>query len=685
MTEEFFYDEYTSPEGMLMLTELAETRDRICDFGPLITAPDSSQPGLYHSFANPTFESEKRPIITFSNYLYWNESEEYTELLNSRYCQRRLKIGKRPYTIHYVERYIFINTIVKKNLFYKVDNECFINDVIVTAEIAAIGEGHQERLSQWYRIRIKRSIAGDLTPDSIDISIYDKEDDLSYPVMTDYLVPNFRTKVHKEQEVYDMLSKYYEKAVKSPCPVIGHELADNMGYDVAEAVLSPNRKFKGRILDSSGEIMVYNPDKDRMEIREFKKPTILIDHHANQGRYYDSTNSTIIHECIHGYTHPFFMKLQHIYWEELSTVGIEPDLETLLTENADCEEIRKMEKQAKSMTAMAQMPVTSFETVYKQILEQNTMKYFNADRAIQETITDVSKFYIAPKASVKIRMSECGIKDGEGINVRCNGGYIPRHSWSRKIAWNQSYTIERSALDVLVNSNARLKKLLHNKLAVYVEGHICLNHEKYVTARVCGGYMMTSEGRKDLSKCCLLFSKEWKYGDIEYTAASLNNIDKRGLEEVDVTDEELDIFLNEVNMADELPDHRRDDFYIMLKKHKDRLSMTEGELATVSTIEPSRLHNIMINNVKKISVREVVAIALGLGMQPEEIFEFVKKSSAKFEDNYDDFLLQMLIKRKYMWSVPTFNAALVKMNQPPLVEDWRTAESRRKKKSTVTT
>jgi DNA-binding Xre family transcriptional regulator len=113
--------------------------------------------------------------------------------------------------------------------------------------------------------------------------------------------------------------------------------------------------------------------------------------------------------------------------------------------------------------------------------------------------------------------------------------------------------------------------------------------------------------------------------------------------------------------------------------------MTEGELATVSTIEPSRLHNIMINNVKKISVREVVAIALGLGMQPEEIFEFVKKSSAKFEDNYDDFLLQMLIKRKYMWSVPTFNAALVKMNQPPLVEDWRTAESRRKKKSTVTT
>lgn len=675
MKDDIFLDEYMSPEDMLMLSRLAEFRDQFCESGPVITRPDPNTPGLYHSFANPMFEGEKAPIITFNNYLYWNETEEYTKLLNERYRQRRLKIGKHPYTIRNVDHYVFIHTVVKSNTFYKVDNEHMINDVVVIAKIVALGEEKQEEITQWYRLRIDRSIAGDLSPDSIAISIYNTNDTLKLPIMSEYLVPDLKKKVQKELEVYRMLLKYYDKAIKAPCAVDGRELADNMGYETVEFLLSPNKAFKGRVLSEPGELMIYNPDKNRMEPHEFKRKTIITDPYANRGRFYDSTNQTRIHECTHAYSHPFFMKLQRLYWDELSMVGIEPDLETLLAENADCKEIWKMEKQARSMTAMAQMPAGSFETVYRQLLEQNAMRFHDVGRAVQETITGVGTFFIAPKSSVKIRMNERKISDADGINVSCNGTYLPRHSWSRKIAWNQSYTIERSTLDTLAKSNKRLRILLENKTAVYVEGHVCLNRGCYVVPKIGGGYMMTSEGRKDLSKCCLLFNKTWTYGDIVYTPGALNNIDKRGMEEVEISDEEIDMFLNEVETADNLPDLRRDDFFIMLKKHKDRLSMTEGQLATVSTIEPSRLHNILMDNVKKVSVREIVAIALGLGMQPEEIFEFVKKSPAKFEDTHSDFLLQKLIERKYMWSVPTFNAALVKMKQPPLVEDWRAANS----------
>lgn len=550
MTEEFFYDEYTSSEDLLMLSRLAEFKEQICETGPVVTAPDPNNPGFYHSFENPLFEGKKRPIITFDNYLYWNETEEYTELLNQRYRQKRLGIGKRPCTIYHVDQYYFVSTTVIKNIFYKVDDERFVNDVFVTARIMAIGEGRQEEIMQWYRIRIDRSVIGNLTPDRITVSVYDKKDILTLPVMSEYLVPDLRTKAQKEREVHGMLAKYYDKALKTPCAVDGQELADNMGYATEEVLLSPNKAIKGRIISAPGEVMVYDPDRDRMEPRAFKRPTILTDPYANRGRYYNSTNSTIIHECIHGYTHPFFMKMQRIYWDELSVVGIEPDLETLLAENADCEEIWKMEKQARSMTAMVQLPAAAFETVYRHLLEQNTMRFYDAGRAVQETISDVSVFFTAPKSSVKIRMSERKIKGADGINVRCNGGYVPRHSWSRKIAWNQSYTIESSALDELIQNNERLRALLEDELAVYVEGHVCINREIYVVPKTSGGYIMTSEGRKDLSKCCLLFNKRWSYGDIQYTPGVLNNIDKRGMEQVDIADEELDMFMNEVNMAD---------------------------------------------------------------------------------------------------------------------------------------
>jgi hypothetical protein len=67
-----------------------------------------------------------------------------------------------------------------------------------------------------------------------------------------------------------------------------------------------------------------------------------------------------------------------------------------------------------------------------------------------------------------------------------------------------------------------------------------------------------------------------------------------------------------------------------------------------------------------VRLEEVVAIGLGLGLQPEEINDLVEKSPAKFDRSERSVIMKILIRKLYEYPVTTFNEALVACHQEPL-------------------
>ena len=91
-----------------------------------------------------------------------------------------------------------------------------------------------------------------------------------------------------------------------------------------------------------------------------------------------------------------------------------------------------------------------------------------------------------------------------------------------------------------------------------------------------------------------------------------------------------------------------------------------NDLADTTYIDSERIKNIRRGKTKHISLEEVVALGLGLGLQPEEIYDLVEKSPVKKFNNKRHNIIYVLIRKYYMYPIDTFNQALLDLDEEPL-------------------
>ena len=221
-----------------------------------------------------------------------------------------------------------------------------------------------------------------------------------------------------------------------------------------------------------------------------------------------------------------------------------------------------------------------------------------------------------------------------------------------------------------------LQRLLAYEAFVYADGFVCLNEPRYVINGKCGR-QLTSRALKDVSRCCLRFTIHQEYDESEYTYGVLNNIDKRKMETASLSREELNRVMNEALVNYDLPLKIREDFFHTIEKHKQELGMSESQFADVTLIDADRLRDIQRGKVKNPTVGEVVAMGLGLGMQPEEIIDLVDKSPAKWDYSFYHTLIKTLLRVMYQETVAAFNAALIELGEEPLVKEKPKRHSRK--------
>lgn len=633
------------------------------DAGPLIFREDSYTDGFFSTFQNPMWENHRPQIIRFSDYLCWYEPIDYKATLNWLLHKKVIGVGKTPRHLRSVPDYTATGVIIHRSYLTRIDETSFSHDVIVIAHITARCCGQSEPMVEWYRFRTVRTVNYGLSGE-LEVSVYDPKDAIKGYPMLDSLAPNIPIE-QLDTAVTELLSKYYDKALRQPCKVDAYELADNMGYTVQEAFLSEDRHIRGRVVFEEMELSLFDPLTGQTAPKLIKDKTILIDPAANVGARRNFTEDSIVHECCHIFWHQPFQKLQLIHREYMEIAASDSDLETILHEDSENTDLSHVERQARAMTPRIRMPAVQTAILAQHYHQENNRAYYNSGRAAEKTVSQVAAFYGTSKESTKNRLKELGDREVDGILVYCNGHYLPRHSWSTALSHGQSYSIERAGLNELIQREPVLKALMSYEVFVYVDGFVCINDTQYVTTGK-WGRKLTPCALKDVSRCCLLFSIHKEREDNEYTYGVLNSIDKRGMEHVAFDISSAASILDEAKVIKGIRRNLPDEFLETLEGYIRAHDISKNQLAEVTTIDVDRLSNIRRNKVKNISLDEVIVLGVGLGLQPEEIDDLVEKSPAKYDRSERCIIIRILTRKLYQYPVTTFNEAMVACGQEPL-------------------
>lgn len=633
------------------------------DAGPLIFREDPCAPGFFSTFQNPMWENSRPQIIRFSDYLCWYEPIDYKATLNWLFYNKEIGVGRMPRYLRAALDYTATSINIHKTYLTRIDEVSFAHDVIVIANINAHCCGQNEPMVEWYRFRIVRKVHHGLSGE-LEVSIYNPKDAVKGYPMLDSLVPDIPYE-HLDKAVTEMLSKYYDKALRQPCKVDVYELADNMGYTVQEAFLSEDRHIRGRVVFEDMELSIFDSLTGRTAPKPIKGKTILIDPAANVGTKRNFTEDSIIHECCHIFWHQPFQKLQMIHREYMEQAVPDLDLETILHEDYENADLNHVERQARAMTPRVRMPAMQTAVLAQQYHQENNRIYYNSGRASEKTVSQIVAFFGTSKESTKNRLKELGNSAVNGILVYCNGHYLPRHSWSTALNHGETYSIERVALDELIQRESVLEALMSYEVFIYVDGFVCINDSRYVTIGK-WGRNLTSCALKDVSRCCLMFSVHKEREDNEYTYGVLNNIDKRGMEHAEFDVKSVASILDEAKVIKGIRRNLPDEFLETLEEYIHTMGISKNQLAEVTTMDEDRISNIRRNRVKNISLDEVIVLGVGLGLQPEEIDDLVEKSPAKYDRSERCIIIRILTRRLYQYPVTTFNEAMVACGQTPL-------------------
>lgn len=120
-------------------------------------------------------------------------------------------------------------------------------------------------------------------------------------------------------------------------------------------------------------------------------------------------------------------------------------------------------------------------------------------------------FYGLSKQAVKMRIREMGFAKVDGAFTYVNGQYVTPFSFDASaLTDNQSFTISSADLFKAYCLNKDFRKAIDTGKFVYVEGHVCLDDEKYIIHSE-GRVKLTQYALSHMDECCLAFDKGYSY------------------------------------------------------------------------------------------------------------------------------------------------------------------------------
>lgn len=393
----------------------------------------------------------------------------------------------------------------------QVDDGAISFSVIVSCDIehSISSTGRVSFTEKWIDVRCKVLLGVELTDfEIININECEQQEDSDNDKYSGELVPIIARDAF-ENEATKFLEKYYPLALQEPVDVPIRKIADDMGLSIIEdSLLSSELDIFGLVVFEDGNIKDKNKN---IVIRNAKRGTVLIDPRVYYERTLGTVNFTIAHECFHWYRHQPYHALMKMLGanDELGKI-IQCSIGSNAKDSEKWKAVDWMEWQANGVAPHILMPTNTAKIKISELVEKYHIHFDGTDGyQIEEMISELADFYGLSKQAVKMRIREMGFAKVDGAFTYVNGQYVTPFSFDASaLTDNQSFTISSADLFKAYCLNKDFRKAIDTGKFVYVEGHVCLDDEKYIIHSE-GRVKLTQYALSHMDECCLAFDKGW--------------------------------------------------------------------------------------------------------------------------------------------------------------------------------
>ncbi len=470
--------------------------------GAVVTIPDLLHPGEYKQFRNPEWD-ELPEIISFTEFLRWNYTVDYGRFLRECY-----NLGLLPACASLPETAEIENVTIIDAEYDRKDRLSAYMHVICEV----IFSDDDYTFCQRYLVHgiYQQNGSSDFF---LSAELYDGKYIRCHHRIDKYLVPVLG-KWQYDRIAEQMLDEYMPDRATSSLRINGFFLAEAMGYQVQYARLSVNRSAKSKLIPERKNVMVYDKKGEKIWL-DVSDRTILVDESLMDK---DEEHNAIIHECVHAYLHNLFYELQSYYRR---IVGKEaPEFSDYFYSPAQKTCVRWMETQASTIARHIQMPKDETRDEIIDYLDCIAGEPdWNDYRGLINCIKN--KFGVSRYAAKK-RIIELGWKDVRGVYVYNISHYVDDYDVDDNFPDDNTYTLSLRHISEIYGEYEGFAAAMHSGQFVYVDGHVVLNREKYIT-RLNGIPMrLTAYARHNMAECCIDFKRIYSEFEYSYTYGELH-------------------------------------------------------------------------------------------------------------------------------------------------------------------
>lgn len=486
----------------------------------------------------------------------------------------------------------------------------------------------------------------------------------------EYLLPILRAKDY-EHVAHDLLDCYFpenRKVIGGDTTVVeAEELAHRMGQRI-EDVRFADVTIMGQIYYDYGEIDLID-DEGAVYRKRIRPGTILIS--KDNCSSAAVRNSTIVHECCHLYLDRWFFLLQMMAGRPYQAYSSRRKEHRRGIHRGTA--IEWMEKQCEKLPAFLLM-----EREDTMCFVDRTMAEHGGVRSpesMRHMIELLEKRNGVSFSMAKCRMIELGYYEAEGIREYVNGQVIPDHGCAG--AWPEKATFTISAQDAakLACADGAFESALRSGRYRYVEGHFCIDDERYCYIDEYKRIRLTYYARNHIDECCLafkvigcrmkgefrqsaVFRKKGETGQYPsgYTLAA-----EPGTEGYE---KENSCLVSDCILWMDIYKELEDEFGESIKHILKRKHLTQEALAGMLGVSPKALYNYL--NSDRPSLPHIVGICVAMSLPYYISMELIENAGYALRKSEIDFLYRQFLLQSEQISVDRCEDILQKQGYPPL-------------------
>lgn len=488
----------------------------------------------------------------------------------------------------------------------------------------------------------------------------------------DYLLPILYNSDY-ETVAHAILDDFFPEAKREiggdASVVSSEELARRMGLRVLD-VRFADKTVMGQLYYNYGEVHLLD-DSGKTYAQMIRPGTILV----NQDNCTTAAtrNSTIAHECCHMYLDRWFFLLQMMTGRKYTPYSSRRRENRRYHHKNDA--LDWMELQCEKLPAYLLLERNDVIDYVEARLKQCNWK--KTPENIRAIVDGLAERYEVSYQMAKYRMIELGYCEAGGIRNYVNDMVIPDHGCTWLWPANTTFTISVKDAALLAVSDSEFERVICSGRYRYVEGHFCLNTDKYILRDYYGKPHLTVYARCHMEECCLGFTVGGRYRRTEYAVskvarnktepvtdkyrAAYRLVAEPGSSEYE---KENQAMVDDGLLWLEFYKNISDDFAEMIKAIMKCKGITQENLSFELGVDRKALLNYL--NQDRPSVAHVVGICVALKVPYFISMEILGAAGIKLRSTEQDFLYRQFLLNAENLTVSRCEDILKQHNEKPL-------------------